>query len=144
MRICSHLLNKFLTEKFIFCALICASKQTENYCEEENNLFFEKLCCFFIHIFRKSLCNLQMFYHWVFKCKVLRPFVFYLFEVQSTVLVSSSSQGENVLIQQLFLTREETFSVSAQNRKSCVCIKYLTLVRPQKLIPVNFAFLCSM
>ena len=106
MRICSHLLNKFLTEKFIFCALICASKQTENYCEEENNLFFEKLCCFFIHIFRKSLCNLQIFYRSVFRCKVLRPFVFYLFEVQSTVLVSSSSQEENVLIWQLFLTRE--------------------------------------
>ena len=26
VRICSHLLKKFLTEKFIFCALICASK----------------------------------------------------------------------------------------------------------------------
>ena len=25
------------------------------------NLFFEKLCCFFIHIFWKSLCNLQIF-----------------------------------------------------------------------------------
>ena len=94
MRICSHLLNKFLTEKFIFCVLICASKQTENYSEEENNLFFEKLCCFFIHIFRKSLCNLQIFYRSVFRCKVLRPFVLYLFEVQSTVLVPFSSEGE--------------------------------------------------
>ena len=26
MRICSHLLKKFLTEKFVFCAMICASK----------------------------------------------------------------------------------------------------------------------
>ena len=26
IRMCSHLLKKFLTEKFIFCALICASK----------------------------------------------------------------------------------------------------------------------
>ena len=33
--------------------------------------------------------------------------------------------------------REKTL----QNRKSCVCIKYLTLVRLQKLIPVNFAVL---
>ena len=122
MRICSHLLNKFLTEKFIFCALICASKQTENYCEEENNLFFEKLCCFFIHIFRKSLCNLQIFYRSVFRCKVLRPFVFYLFEVQSTVLVSSSSQGENVLIQQLFLTREgkKLCVIFAKSQKLCL------------------------
>ena len=57
----SHLLNKFLTEKLGFFALICASKLTENYCEEENNLFFESLCCFFIHIFRKNLCNFQFF-----------------------------------------------------------------------------------
>ena len=77
MRICSHLLNKFLTEKFIFCALIWASKQTDNYCEEEN-LFIEKLFCFFIQIFGKSYCNLQIFYRSVFRCKVLRPFVFYL------------------------------------------------------------------
>ena len=27
----------------------------ENYCEKENNLFFEKSCYFFIHIFEKSL-----------------------------------------------------------------------------------------
>ena len=87
-----------LNKKFIFCAWCRASKWTGNYCEEENNLFFEKLCCFFIHIFRKSLCKLQIFYRSVFRCKVLRPFKFYLFEVQSTVLVSSSSQGENVLI----------------------------------------------
>ena len=50
MRIYSLLLKKFLTENFIFCALIRASKKTENYCEEENN-FFEKLYYFFIHIF---------------------------------------------------------------------------------------------
>ena len=59
---------------------------------------YEKLCSFFIHNFRKSLCNLQMFYHPVFRGKVLKPFVFNLFEVQSTVLVSSYPQGENVLI----------------------------------------------
>ena len=139
MRICSHLLNKFLTEKFIFCAWICASKQTEKYSEEENNLFFEKLCCFFINIFRKS------FYRSVFRCKVLRPFVFYLFEVQSTVLVPSSSQGEKGLIWQLFLTREgQNILVPLQNRKNCVCIKYLMLVGPLKLIAVNFTFLHSM
>ena len=85
---------EFLREKFIFYALICTSKQTQNYCEEENSLFFEKLCYFFIHIFWKSLCNLQVFYRSVFRCKVLRPFVFDLFEV----LAYSSSQGKNVLI----------------------------------------------
>ena len=70
-----------LKKKFIFCAWICASKLTENYSEEENNLFFEKLSCFFIHIFQKSLCNLQPFYNLVFRYKVFKPFVFYLFEV---------------------------------------------------------------
>ena len=37
------------------CIDLC--KQIDgNYCEEENNLFFEKLCCFFINIFwKKSL-----------------------------------------------------------------------------------------
>ena len=98
MRICSQLLNKFLKENFVFCALICTSVWTENYSEEENNLFFEKLSCFFIHMFWKSLWNLQIFYLPVFRCKVLRPFVFYLFEVQSTVSASSSLQRENVLI----------------------------------------------
>ena len=78
MRICLHLLNKFLTEKFIFHALVCARKQAKNYCEEENNLFFEKLRYFFIHIFCLflSLRNLQISYRWVFRCKVLRSLVF--------------------------------------------------------------------
>ena len=98
MRMCSHLLNKFLTKKFICCVLICTGKYTENYCEEENNFFKKKLSCFFIHIFRRCLCNLPIFYCLVFRCKVLRPFKFYLFEVQSIVLVYSSSPGENVLI----------------------------------------------
>ena len=39
---------------------------------------------------------------------------------------------------------KETFAVSLQNRKSCVCVKYLILVRPRKLIAVNFTFLYSM
>ena len=122
MQICSHLLNKFLTKKFIFCALICASKQTENYCEGENNLFFEKLYCLFIHIFRKSLCNFQIFYRLVFRCKVLRSFLIYLFEVQSTVLISSSPPGENLLIQKLFLTRKEKklCGIFAKSQKLCL------------------------
>ena len=83
MRICLPLLKKFLAEKFIFCALICASKWTENCCEEENNLFLASLFTFFEK-------NLQIFYCSVFTCKVLRPFVIYLFDGQSTVLVYSS------------------------------------------------------
>ena len=40
--------------------------------------------------------------------------------------------------------RKETFAVSLQNRRSCFCIKYLTLARPRKLIVVKFTFLYSM
>ena len=36
--------------------------------------------------------------------------------------------------------REETFAVSLWNCKSCVCIKYLTLVQPRRLIAMNFTF----
>ena len=38
---------------------------------------------------------------------------------------------------------KQTFG-SLQNRKNCVCIKYLTWVRPRKLIAINSAFLYSM
>ena len=53
MWICSQLLNKFFTEKFIFCTMICASKLTENYCEEENNLknYVDSLFAFFENVF---------------------------------------------------------------------------------------------
>ena len=37
--------------------------------------------------------------------------------------------------------KEETFAVSLQNRKTCVCIKYLPLARPRMLIAINFIFL---
>ena len=91
MQICSHLLNKFLTKKFIFCALICASKWTENYREEENNLFFEKLLLYSHFSKNSKIC--KFFTAW---CLDVTPFLFCLFEVQSTLLVSSS-QGENVV-----------------------------------------------
>ena len=59
MRICSHILNKFLTEKFIFCALICASKWTENYYEEKISYslknYVASLFTFFEKVF--GICN---------------------------------------------------------------------------------------
>ena len=75
---------------------------------------------------------MQIFYRSLFKCKVLRPFIFYLFEVQSTVLVSSFLQEKKCvdLIVIFSKGRKEGFAVSLQNRKSCVYIKYLTLIRP--------------
>ena len=87
MRICSYLLKKFLAGNFIFCALICVSIETENYCKEENNLFSKKLCCFNIHIFCEFFTA---------QCLDVRFWdlsYFYLFEVLSTGL-ASPSQGE--------------------------------------------------
>ena len=100
MRICSHLLNKFLTKKFIFCAFIYANKQTENTVKKKITYFLKNYVAS-LFTFSKKVCNFKTFYRLVFKCKVLRPFVFYLFEVQSTVLVSYSPPGENVLIYKL-------------------------------------------
>ena len=86
---------------------------------------------------------MQIFYLSVYRSKILRPFLFYLLEVQSTVFVSSPSQRERDCIDLVVIfnkRREETFAVSLQNRKSYVCIKYSTLVRPRKLIAMNFTF----
>ena len=50
----------------------------------------------------------------MFRCKVLRPFVFYFFEVRSTVMVSSSSQGGGECIDLVVIFNkgtEETFMV---------------------------------
>ena len=76
--------------KTLFFAHWFASKYTENYCEEENKLFFEKLCCFFIHIFWKSHCILPIFYRWVFRCKILKPLIF-LFVRSSIHSIGTSS-----------------------------------------------------
>ena len=68
---------------------------------------------------------------------------FHLFEVLSIVLVSSSLQGRECVGLAVFFNKEgeETFAVSLQNCKSFACLKYLTLVRPLKLIALNFTFL---
>ena len=96
--------------------------------------------------FPKMSLQFANFYRSVFSCKVLRPFAFYFFEVQSAVLVFSSWQGENLLLAVIFKKgREELLQkVFLQNRKSCVWIRHLLLVRPRKLISVNFKFLYSM
>ena len=55
MRVCSHLLNKFLTKKFIFCALICASKQTENTVKKKTYSIFKKIMLLLhLHFLEKS------------------------------------------------------------------------------------------
>ena len=120
--------------------MICASKQTENYSKEENNLLFKKLCCFFIHIFQKVVAIYEFF---TARCLGVR------FEIFSTSFVWSSIHSISIFFFGIFLVdlviifnkgREQTFEVSLQNRKTCVCIKYLILVRPRKSIAVNFIF----
>ena len=143
MRICLHFLNGFLTEKFIFCALICASHYTENYWEEESKLFFEILCCFVIHIFWKSLCNLQIFYRSVFRYKALRPFVLFVWISVHSIRIFFLLGKKVDLVVIFNKGRKESFAVSLQNRRSCVCIKHLTLVLPRNLVATNFTFSCS-
>ena len=66
--------------------------------KKKTTYFFKNYVASLFTIFVKVLAICKFFYRLVFRCKVLRPFLFYLFEDQSTVLVSSSSQGENALI----------------------------------------------
>ena len=60
--------------------------------------FLENCVASLFTIFEKVFAICKSFCHSVIRGKVLRPSFFYLFEVQSTVLVSSSLQGENALI----------------------------------------------
>ena len=60
----------------------------------------------FLFTFFEKVFAISKFLTTVFRCNVLKPFVFYLFAGQFMVFVSSPLQGENVLILQLFLTRE--------------------------------------
>ena len=55
MWICSHLLNKFLMKKFIFCALIYSSKQTENTVKKKIIYFTKIILLLYLHFSKKSL-----------------------------------------------------------------------------------------
>ena len=61
MRICSHLLNKFLTKKFIFCALICASKQTENTVKKKRTYFLKNYVASLFTFFEKAFAICKFF-----------------------------------------------------------------------------------
>ena len=62
--------------------------------------------------------------------KVLRPFVFLLISSAiHSISILSSGVRKCVDLKAIYTKgREETFAVSLQNRKGCVCLKYLTLV----------------
>ena len=117
----------------------------KSYCEEENNLCYEKLCCFFIHIFWRSFWKSQIFYRLAFRCKILRPFVF-LFVWSSIHSIGISFFAWRKFVDLAVISnkgREETFALSLQDRKSFAYMKYLALVWPLKLIAVSFTFLYS-
>ena len=54
MRIYSHLPNKFLTKKSIFCALICASKQKTTVKIKITNFLKSYVASLFTNISKKS------------------------------------------------------------------------------------------
>ena len=85
------------------------------------------------------------FFNWsVFRCDVLRPFLFYLFEVQSTVLVSSSSQRRKCVDLAVIFNKGRNFCGIFTKLQRPSLLKILTLVQSRKLIAVNFTFLYSM
>ena len=57
--------------------------------KNKTTYFLKNYVASLFKFFEKNLSNLQIFYHSMFRCEVLGPFVFYLFEVQSKVLVKN-------------------------------------------------------
>ena len=104
------------------------------------NNYVASLFAFFEKVF--AICN---FFNWsVFRCDVLRPFLFYLFEVQSTVLVSSSSQRRKCVDLAVIFNKGRNFCGIFTKLQRLSLHKILTLVQSRKLIAVNFTFLYSM
>ena len=64
MRICSHLLNRFLTKKFIFSALICVSKQTEITVKKKITYFKKSSVASSLTLFEKVFAIFKIFTVW--------------------------------------------------------------------------------
>ena len=134
-----------MTKEFIFCALILQVKRRKTTVKKKITYFLENyvasLFIFFEKVFpiRKSFttrCLDVRFWDLLhFICLKFNPqYGISFFAGRKCVdLVVTFNKG-----------KEETFAASLQNCKSYICIKYLKLVRPRKLIPVNFLFLYSM
>ena len=106
MRTCSQLLKKFLMAKFVFVRWIVQvnrqkitvkKKITENYCKIRRKYFLKNYVSSLFTVFENVLAICNFFYRSVFRYKAFRPAVFYLFEVQSTVLLSSEAAIQGVL-----------------------------------------------
>ena len=68
--------KEILDGKFFFVHWYVQVNRQKATVKKKLTYFLEKLCCFFVHIFWKSLCDLQIFYHSMLRCKVFRPFLF--------------------------------------------------------------------
>ena len=135
MRIC-----KLLTKKFIFCALICVSRLKTT--AKMKKTFWKFMLLLYSHYFKKSF-QFENFYRSVFRRKILKP-LFVWSSIHSIGIFFFAGRKYVDLVVIFNKGSEETFVVFLQNRKSCVCVRYLILVWPRKLIPVNFPFLYSL
>ena len=85
--------KKILNRKLsFFCIYLCKQIHRKTTVKKKITFFFVNLCYFFIHI---------LYDFFIVQCLDVRfkdLLYFYLFEILSTVLVSSSSKGENMLI----------------------------------------------
>ena len=124
MQICSHLQNKFLRTSSFFPHWFVQVNRLKTTVKKKIIYFWKIMLLLYSQFSKRSL---QMFHHLVFKCKVLRSFVFYLFEVQSTVLERN--------FYDIFIKLQKLFAK-----------KYLILVRSGKLIPwiLRFYTRCKM
>ena len=66
--------------------------------KKKRTYFLKNYIVYLFTFFKKLFAFCKSFPTWFFRCKDLRRVVFYLFEVQSTVLISPSLQGRNALI----------------------------------------------
>ena len=78
-------------EKFIFVHWFVQVNRQKTTVKKKITYLLKKNVASLFTIFEKVLAIYNFFYRSVFKCMDFRPVVFYLFEVQFTVLLSSEA-----------------------------------------------------
>ena len=111
MQICSHLLNKFLTESSFFVYWFVQVTRQKTTLKKKITDFWKNYAASLFTSFEKAFAIRKFFYCLLFRCKVLSPFVFYLLEIQSTVLASSFFAGRRGVYLVIFNKgRKESFA----------------------------------
>ena len=132
MQICSHLLKKFLMEKFFFVHwFVQVNRQTTTV--KKKIIYFLKNCCLFIHNFWKSPCNLQIFSTW---CLDVRFWdLLYLFAWSSIhSIIFRSSHPEMFLGKGVQFTGEQTCRSVISIKFLC---KFIEITHGRGCSPVN-------